>query len=194
MKKKIAPLTTASLSFLPKQCRYCNFWQSGSSITYLQKKPAPARTEKEKMPSGKLLFAGNQCVGYINYAPASFFPRLCSLPLSPGSLDTIFIACFYLQEGYRRQGLGRYFLQYVLRDLSKRGYKKVETIAKPYPQKSPAGWVEFYQACGFQPVRQINDLVLLRLDMRSIASWADKVGEVVSFMATKNVTVSHEIR
>lgn len=159
MKKKLIPVVKANLKLLPNECQGCNFWQSGSR-------------------SGKILLADNQSVGYANYAAASLFPRLRSLPLSPGSLDTIFIACFYITENYRRQGLGKYFLNCLQQDLIKQGYKTIETIVKRYPKKSPAGWVEFYEACGFRPIRQINDLVLMRLDMRSIASWANKVGNI----------------
>jgi len=197
MKKELVPVVKAGLKLLPKQCQSCNFWQGGSlagTVSSFALSQRQLQAKKGNVSLGKLLLAGGKTVGYVNYAPAAFFPRLSSLPLSPASLDTIFIACFYILENHRRQGLGRYFLNCLERELMQQGYKSIETIVKHYPKKSPAGWLEFYQACGFKPVRQINDLVLMRLDMKSIVTWADKVGEVVALVRKKSVNVSHEIR
>lgn len=196
MKKELVPVAKVGYKLLPKQCQRCNFWQGRREATTatFSLKQAPLQTKKDKVSLGKLLLAGGKTVGYVNYAPAAFFPRLSSLPLSPASLDTIFIACFYILENHRRQGLGKYFLNCLERELMQQGYKCIETIVKHYPKKNPAGWVEFYQACGFKPVRQIHDLVLMRLDMKSMVTWADKVSEVVAFVTKKSVNVSHEIR
>lgn len=195
MKKELVPVAKAGFKFLPQQCQRCDFWQSrGGGIKSFTLNQAQLQPKKGKASLGKLLLAGGKTVGYVNYAPAAFFPRLSSLPLSPASLDTIFIACFYILESYRGQGLGKYFLNCLERELLQQGYKSIETIVKHYPKKSPAGWLEFYQACGFKPVRQIHDLVLMRLDMKSLVTWTEKVSEVVAFVTKKSVNVSHEIR
>jgi hypothetical protein len=141
MNMKILDLTEQNLGKAPEweahpfSCKYCLYWEypelsfdpaAGVSEGEFSKKLAwLRRVRKEWGSCGKLLFVGNEVVGYAQYAPTRFLPEAREYPGGPVSEDAVLIACLFIPKPkFRGQGLGGLLLEAILEELSARGSKQ----------------------------------------------------------------------
>jgi len=112
MNTKILDLTEENLAEAPEweaypfSCKYCLYWEhpelcldpaAGVREERFAKKLAwLRRVRKEWGSCGKLLFVGNEPVGYAQYAPAQFFPGALEYPAGPVSEDAVLLACLFI--------------------------------------------------------------------------------------------------
>ncbi len=105
-------------------------------------------------------------IGFMQYAPTKYFPRVNSYVSGPPSEGAVFIACLYIMEkDQRRKGYGTVMLEELLKEVSKRGFKAVETFARTYSENNPSGPLAFYIRHGFEILRQKDDFPLIRLTL-----------------------------
>jgi GNAT superfamily N-acetyltransferase len=124
------------------------------------------RVRKEWGSCGKLLFVGNEVVGYAQYALAQFLPGAKGYPAGPVSEDAVLLACLFIPKPkFRGKGLGGLLLEAILEELSARGPQAVETFARRGSAENPSGPVEFYLRHGFSVLRDDPEFPLLRRDL-----------------------------
>ena len=63
---------------------------------------------------------------------------------------TYYVTEFGVDEGFRRQGVGRELLDFMRKDAQKQGFSRMELDVWSFNQNA----VEFYEAVGFQTFRQ----------------------------------------
>ena len=182
MNTKILDLTEENLVEAPEwqaypfSCKYCLYWEhselyldpaTGVSEERFAKKISWLRRVREEWGMcGKLLFVGDEPVGYAQYAPAQFFPGATEYPAGPVSEDAVLLACLFIPKPQRRgQGLGSLFLKAILDELSARGIRAVETFARRGSAENPSGPLEFYLRQGFFVLRDDPGFPLVRRDL-----------------------------
>ncbi|MGY4706587.1 N-acetyltransferase family protein [Candidatus Bipolaricaulota sp. J31] len=160
----------------PYSCKYCIYWEHPELCTdpkievkeeMLAKKRTWLRRVREEWGNcGKLLFLGDEAVGYAQYAPARFFPAVKEYTAGPVSEDAVLITCLFIpSQEHRRRGLGSALLSAILEELRGRGIAAVETFARRGSPESPSGPVEFYLKHGFRVLRDDPQFPLLRLEL-----------------------------
>lgn len=186
-RRSIVAVCLDNLDKLPKGCRTCSYWETaeeavGETLTDggLAKEHWYDTTLRAWGPCGRLLCQGPQLLGYSQYAPPAFFPQLQFYPIGRAvDQSAVFISCLYIPPSLRGRGLGKVLLQAVQKNLFRRGYRAIETLALHAGGRSPAGWTEFYLANGFQIIQQAGNLTLLRLDLKAAVSWQENVEAVL---------------
>lgn len=105
-------------------------------------------------------------MGFIQYAPAKFFPRVKEYASGPPSKDTIFIACLYIaNKEEHRKGFGTGMLKDLIAELKKRRFKAVETFARKSSTDNSSDPLEFYLKHGFKIKNEKDDFPLVRLEL-----------------------------
>jgi GNAT superfamily N-acetyltransferase len=168
--------TTAEKDFrnIPSPCRYCLYWQT--SDEYDQKRLKPENeTEKQEWvrkviaefgPSIQTSYLDGEPIGFVQYAPARFFPRTKEYVSEQPSEDAVFIACLYIvKKEARGNGFGSKMLEQLLADLRKRGYKTVETFARKSSAENPSGPLRLYVKHDFKVKNEEDDFPLVRLEL-----------------------------
>jgi len=108
---------------------------------------------------------GKTTIGFIQYAPAKFFPRVKEYAAGPPSEDAVFIACLYItNKEARRKGLGTSILENLIVELKERGFKAVETFARKSSEDNPSGPLRFYLKHNFRIKNDKDDFPLVRLE------------------------------
>ncbi len=171
----------------PFSCKYCTWWEfpeveafeaesveSEFELERLEKKKGLLqrklswlqKTSKLFGNCGKLLYTDGIAVGYSQYAPPEFLPRLVDYQANPPSEDAVIITCLFIPDRkLRRAGLGSKLLQSILSELRERGVRAVETFARKGRQDNPSGPVEFYFENGFRIYKDDEEFPLMRLDL-----------------------------
>lgn len=178
MARKIIPVDGDSLKDLPGPCRECFFWESPekpssprNTAELLDRKAEwNARTSREWGCCGKLIYDGDEVLGYIQFGPLSYFPQSQHFAAGPVSGKAALISCLYVVPEMRGRGLGKVLLQSALKDLVKKRLRIVETFAsreEPH-QLVP---VDFYLKNGFYVLRDDRKFPLLHLDLRASITW-----------------------
>jgi GNAT superfamily N-acetyltransferase len=83
------------------------------------------------------------------------------------SPDAIYLSYCYVVEGRRGEGLGRFLVRTVARELADRGYRAVEALGD---RRWDGSWllpVPFLAATGFSVLREDPRFPLMRLDLRA---------------------------
>ncbi len=179
---EIAPLTEENLARAPEwevypwSCRYCLYGEHPELVdpsmedragSFERKLAWLRRVRTEFGDCGRLLYAGEQAVGYAPYAPPTFLPTAGSYPAWPVREDAALLAClFFPDPRHRGHGLGSLLLHDVLGELRARGTPAVETFARKGSADNPSGPTEFYLRRGFRGLRDDPAFPLLRLDLR----------------------------
>lgn len=157
--------------FFPYSCRYCVYWESTEDS---DEKVEPAKAEEIKRNwldevsrnfgnCAFIAYKDNVSVGYAQYGPPQFFPRIEQYSSGPPSKDSAFLACLYVpKREMRRKGIGKYLLELVLSNLEKKGCVAVETFARRGSENNPAGPLEFYLHNGFKIIKEKDDFPLVR--------------------------------
>jgi ribosomal protein S18 acetylase RimI-like enzyme len=130
---------------------------------------------------GRVAYEDETVLGFIKYAPPRFFPQARNFAAGPPEDDAVLLACIHVRDEARSRGLGSLLLRAALRDLVVRGEKSVQSFActsRTGLHEQPVMGVEFLLRNGFNVVRPHPVYPLLRLDLRSLATWTENL-EVV---------------
>ena len=190
MARRVKPLTVARVSDLPEPCCACALWEFAGP-------GAPAcgpaddrsglaawvtRVRDEWGDCGLILYDCAAPLGFVKYAPGRFFPRANTMPSGVPDDDAVLIACLHVDPDARDAGLGKVLLQATLRDLVSRKEKAVEAYAATEAadrDRSPLMGLQFLLDQGFKVARPHPLYPLMRLEMKSLASWTDSVEAVL---------------
>ncbi|GAA4657198.1 GNAT family N-acetyltransferase [Streptomyces chumphonensis] len=185
MGRQLVPLTLDNLSDLPSACRRCVHWELDPVRGGRAERAGTAKAEKEAWVSsvllewgscGRVVHVDGRPVGFVMYAPPAYVPRTTAFPTGPVSPDAVQLITAALLPAYRGQGLGRVMVQTVAKDVLRRRFKAIETIADARGTESrcllPA---EHLRAVGFKTVRHHVRYPRLRLELRSTLSWKEDV-------------------
>lgn len=163
-----------NFSRAPEPCRFCLYWQTSGELQYEVSK---GDMEKEKLKwlsivektfgnCIKIACLNGAVIGFMQYAPAKYFPRVKDYFSGPPSEDAVFIACLYIvDKAQRRKGYGTAMLEKLLKELGGRGFKAVETFARIDSENNPSGPLSFYLKHGFEIISQRDDFPLVRIKL-----------------------------
>jgi GNAT superfamily N-acetyltransferase len=182
MKIKVSDLTEENLVKAPVweshpfSCKYCLYWEHPGLCLdpatevkkemFTKKLAWLQRVRKEWGSCGKLLFVGDETVGYAQYAPVQFFPGATEYPAGPVSEDAVLLTCLFIPKPqWRGQGLGSLLLKAILNELSARGIRAVETFARRGSAENPSGPLEFHLKHGFSVLQDDPQFPLVRRDL-----------------------------
>ena len=151
----------------PRLCRFCVYWESPAEFgTDLAKTVADwRRREHYRRPGvgGKIAYLGTRPIGYAQFGPGpAFAARLAEYAAGPPSDDALFLACLYVLEEHRGQGIGRALLEAVLTEAQKRNVRAVETFARRGSTNNCSGPLEMYLRHGFNIRRGDAEFPLVR--------------------------------
>lgn len=165
-------------------------WETGGSATATCA-PAHARerlvrwidtVRSEWGDCGRIAYENGEPLGFVKYAPGRFFPQTARMAAGPPDDDSVLIACLHVAPEVRDVGLGKVLLQAALRDLVSRGERCVEAYAATEiadRERSPLMTVEFLLRQGFTVVRPHPVNPLMRLELKSLATWTESVEAVL---------------
>lgn len=159
---------------LPVPCRYCLYWQTtgdyGEEMLNPEKEKEKRewfnKVTKEFGSCMKTAYSDGVPVGFMQYAPAKFFPRVKEYTSEQPHEDAIFIACLYITDkGARGKGFGTDMLKDFVAGPDKRGAKAVETFARRNSAENPSGPLKLYLKHGFKTKDEKSDFPLIRLEL-----------------------------
>lgn len=190
MARRLIGLSLADREHLPSRCTGCVFWESGEALprecgATCDERRASDWTRvvaAEWGECGRVAVEDGAFLGFIKYAPPGYLPQALHMPSGPPLEDAPLIACMHLAPEARRHGLGGVLLRAALRDLAGRGERTVQAYAlatRTDYETAPMVGVEFLVRNGFTVVRPHPEVPLLRLDLKSLVSWADNLESVL---------------
>lgn len=186
MARRIRTLTVERVGDLPGPCFSCALWETGVHRA-LECGPSDEREKLEAWVGtvrsqwgdcGRIAYEDGEPLGFIKYAPPSFFPRVHHMPSGPPDDDAVLIACLHVDPGSRDAGLGKVLLQAAFRDLVSRGEKAVQAYATSSVmdrERSPLMSVEFLSRQGFAVARPHPQYPLMRLELKTLVKWAESL-------------------
>jgi len=160
---------------IPTLCRHCMYWQTTSEFTA---KSMTEKTETERLKwfqtmekecgygGGFIAYYNNKPVGFVQCAPAKYFPNTKEYRSGLPSKDAAFLACLYItKEENRKKGLGTLILKIGITQLKQHGFKALETFARKSSSDNPSGPLGFYLKNEFKIKRDDIDFPLVRLEL-----------------------------
>lgn len=186
-RRSITAVIDKNIGDIPEPCRDCGYWESSEPATVEEKTASNTRLKEEWYnhtlsnwgQCGMIVLQENQALAYCQYGPPIYFPQMRHYRFGPVSSDAVFLSCLYVPPQYQGRGLGKLLLSAVLKDLSKRGCRAVETITRRAPARNPSGWTEFYLTNGWQITKDSGSMVLLRVDIKSIVTWQENLETIL---------------
>ena len=170
----IEQVTKENFKDIPDPCRRCLYWQTdGFSLkdateeTAQQKLKSLLRIQKDTgNSSGFIAYHNKKPVGFVQWAPAKYFPQAREYEHGPLSEDAAFLVCLYIRrEENRNKGLGTLILKAGISQIRQQGFKAIETFARRSSSDNPSGPLEFYLKNGFKMRRDGSDFPLVRLEL-----------------------------
>lgn len=174
----VSALTGASRAELPPPCVDCLFWQHDRLTSDARRKDAWVQAfERRNGAFGRVLHAGTEFRGMIQYGPAAAFPRALALPCGPPARDAALITCAFL-EGDDPGGTCERLVLEALADLKARGTAAAEAFALRHPDEVPHADRflghhtlfdrDFLESMGFREVRAHGQVALMRLELAGL--------------------------
>ena len=182
MSRRVVPLTLDNVADLPQPCRGCVFWECG------RRGFDPAAKDRwlssvllDWGSCGRLLYVDGEPAGFAIYAPAQYAAGAGFLAAGEVSTDAVLLMTVRVAAPYASGGLGRVLVQGVVKDLmNRRGVRAVEAFgdasAKELECTMP---VAFLTSVGFKTVHPHPRYPRLRLELRSVLSWASEMEEAL---------------
>jgi len=145
--------------------------------------------------SGQLLEVDGEIAGFALFAPPTAVPTASAFPTGPVSPDAVLLTAVKILPKYAGAGHGRYLIQGVARELTRRGVRAVELfglrgdpIDNRLPKEAniptcvlPAG---FALALGFTEVGPHHRLPRLRLENETAIGWKADVESALERLFT----------
>ena len=187
MPRRLQPLAANHVERLPCPSAGCIFWESpeklelvcGSACDIEIARGWCERVSEEWGECGRVAAdEDGEILGFIKYAPASYFPQATQLPIPPPPPGGVLLACVHIRDDARRLGLGRVLLFAALKDLAHRGEKAVWAYgytAHVDMGEVPMIGVEFLLRHGFTVTSPHPIHPLLQMDVRSLVSWTENL-------------------
>jgi GNAT superfamily N-acetyltransferase len=195
----------STIGLIPKCCRGCVAWELEAVAARIATAAGESEFEKEIWLSGVMLTWGSagqivtvddEPVGFALYAPPTAVPGASAFPTAPVSPDAVLLTTARIEPTYRHQGLARYLMDGVVRELTRRGVRAIElfgredapidevTIAELLPDEHPVGEDDippcvlpagFARAVGFTEVKPHHRYPRLRLELGRDIGWKAEV-------------------
>jgi GNAT superfamily N-acetyltransferase len=181
MRVTIKDITSQNSGDIPANCNQCLYWEYPEDFERLKsaKKTAELTAKKKKWflqtlkefgICGKIVYCKNEPIGYAQYCPSVFLPQTSDYGYkSVGTIQegVVFLSCLYIiDEKMRNKGVGTKLLEKVIKDLKKRGFKAIETIARKGSSNNPSGSVELYLKKEFYVKDDtVSEYPLMRLNL-----------------------------
>lgn len=178
MSRKIVPLTLANLDDVPAQCGACRQWNSDT-------REIVERLLPDWGECGHIAYEDGQPAGFTIFGPPLFFPSASLFPAGPVSPDALFIACLFVDPEFRSAGLGKRLLNAVEKSAAGHEAAALEALAGRDGEHSPAVPVDFYLKQGFFILRDDRRHPLVRLDMKTLATWSTKASQALEKLAIR---------
>ncbi|MGH3104403.1 MAG: hypothetical protein ACRDN6_09970 [Gaiellaceae bacterium] len=170
----MAGLTGATLLTAPSVCHDCIWWQSRGGRR-LVKQRWIEKAEDEWGAWGTVYYdSDGHVLGSMQYGPATMFPRATELPAGPPSEDAVLVTCAYLVDPSSPWVMQSLFLA-AIGDAKDKGAKALETFGFRYPEGESIAERflvhktvfprDFLSDFGFQTVRAVGRVELVRLDL-----------------------------
>jgi len=159
---------------IPIPCRHCLYWQTKDECTTTRNKDEDERKKRqwfEKVGNEfgnpiRVAYLDGVPAGFLQFAPARFFPRIAEYTTATPDDKAIFIACLYVvNEKARGKGVGTAMLDDLVRELPRSRCGVIETFARRGSANNPSGPVEFYLKHGFKSVGGREEFPLVRLEL-----------------------------
>jgi len=193
MARRIRPLTVERIGDLPDPCSDCALWElagrgapeCGPACDGGELEAWVADVRSQWGECGLVAYENGDPLGFVKYAPARFFPRATTMPSGAPDGDAVLIACLHVMPDVRDVGLGKVLLQAALRDLVSRKEKVVEAYADAEGgdrERTPLMSVQFLLRQGFRVARPHPLYPLMRLELRSLATWTENLEAVLDAM------------
>ncbi len=169
------PLTLDNVEDLLTPCRGCLFWESGKRrLDSDAKDDWLSGVLLEWGSCGRIGYVDGEVAGFATYAPARYAAGARRLGASQVSADAVLLMTVRVAAEHSAAGLGRVLVQGVVKDLMRRrGVRAVEAFGDLHWRELDCTLpVEFLTAVGFKTVHQHPRYPRLRLDLRSVLTWA----------------------
>lgn len=172
---RIRKVDDANFKDIPSPCNHCLYWQSSEEVDEKMLKREMEQEKREWLTRvirefgncGFIAYVNRVPIGFIQYAPKTFFPRTKEYASGPPSEDAVFLACLYIAaKEARGKGLGSAMLENLLVELRKREVKAVETFARKNSENNPSGPLELYLKHNFKMKNDKDDFPLVRFELR----------------------------
>jgi hypothetical protein len=195
----------STIGLIPKCCRACVAWELEATAARNAADSGEAEFEKEIWLSGVMLTWGSagqivtvdeEPVGFALYAPPTAVPGAAAFPTAPVSPDAVLLTTARIEPIHRHQGLARYLMEGVIRELTRRGVRAIELFGREdgpedeasnseppddeHPMREddippcvlPAG---FARTVGFTEVKPHHRYPRLRLELNRDIGWKAQV-------------------
>jgi len=171
---RIVELCLNNFEDVPSPCKHCLYWQSSEDFDDSMLR---ARIQREKQEwfikvfrefgdCGFIAYLNRNPIGFVQYAPPIFFPRIEEYTSGSPSRDAVFLACLYIVNRENRgRGFGTAMLEKLLAELSKRKMKAIETFARKDLENNPSGPLALYLKHGFKVEHDKGNYPLVRLEL-----------------------------
>ncbi|MFX1254283.1 MAG: GNAT family N-acetyltransferase [Promethearchaeota archaeon] len=167
-----------SFRFFPYNCKHCAYWESLNFDDTTKKEDSTqikqnwlTLVRKEFGNCGFVVYMDNKSVGFTQYAPMEYFPRISKYQDFTPSRDTIFLTCLYIPDRkLRGKGIGKILLEKIKWDLINKGYESIETFVRIHntPSNDISDWLirplEFFVKMNFKVIKQESEVTHLRKD------------------------------
>jgi GNAT superfamily N-acetyltransferase len=191
MTRRLRPLSLDDFGRLPAGCGGCALWESagererrcGSVCDVDLQRAWLRRVTDEWGECGRVAYEDDELLGFIKYAPSSYFPQSATFAAAPEDPSVPLIACAHITADARHRGLGTVLLRACLRDLAGRGERRVEAFGFAQPaariDDMPMVGMPFLLRNGFTVSRPDPLYPLLRLDLKALVMWQDNLEAVL---------------
>lgn len=191
--RRLARLTLDTLADLPVDARSCVFWELDPVRRARVEHAGETADEKEAWLSrvlldwgscGRVAYVDGEAVGFVVYAPPTYFPGADAMPTAPVGEDAVLLATALVLPEQRGGGIGRMLMQSVVKDLIKRGgIRAVEAFGDTRaPRKGePADHTpcvlpaDYLLRVGFKTQRSHPRYPRMRLELKSAVTWRTEV-------------------
>nr|WP_240188954.1 GNAT family N-acetyltransferase [Nakamurella flavida] len=92
--------------------------------------------------AGQIVTVDGEAVGFALYAPPTAVPGAAAFPTAPVSPDAVLLTAARISPEHTGQGLGRYLMNGVVADLTRRGVRAIEVFGRvegALPGDEPSG-------------------------------------------------------
>jgi len=190
MARRLRWLAPERVDDLPDMCARCSYWETpsagepccGENCDQEALRAWIANVRADWGECGRIAYEGDRVLGFVKYAPPSYFPTVRSMPSGVPDSDAVLIACLHVSATARHAGLGKVLMQAALRDLTSRREKAVEAYAAAGTvdrEHTPLMSVEFLLRQGFSVTRPHPLYPLMRLELKQLAAWTDNLEAVL---------------
>ncbi|MDR3687370.1 MAG: GNAT family N-acetyltransferase [Coriobacteriia bacterium] len=191
MTRRLRPLSFDDLGRLPAGCGGCTFWESAGERARLCGATCDAELQRawyrrvtdEWGECGRVAYEDDELLGFIKYAPSTYFPQSQTFAAAPTDPSVPLISCLHVSVDARHHGLGTVLIRAALRDLVGRGERRVEAFGFNAPgavvDDMPMLGTPFLIRNGFTVAHADLLFPLMKLDLKSLIIWQDNLEAVL---------------